>query len=105
MWLLADARALVSELQLATRHYGYHLALGGGVLNKGQSDKDLDLYFLPLDDMKEPRNTEGLLCFLEDHLGYSEPIFDPQYERLSPSAYRKKVKFDYNGKRIDAFIV
>lgn len=47
-WSLDDALKLARALQPETRKYGYHLTVGGGVLNKGYSDKDLDLYFLPM---------------------------------------------------------
>lgn len=47
-WNLEDGLKLVRSLQPETRKYGYHLTLGGGVLNKGESTKDVDLFFLPL---------------------------------------------------------
>lgn len=48
VWKLKDGLALVRKLQPETRQFGYHLTLGGGVLNTGKSRKDLDLFFLPL---------------------------------------------------------
>ncbi len=45
-WTLEEALILVRALQPTAWQYGYHLCLGGGVLNKGVSSKDLDLYFL-----------------------------------------------------------
>lgn len=47
-WYLADAQLLVRRLQAIAWPLGYHVALGGGVLNHGYSDKDLDLYILPI---------------------------------------------------------
>lgn len=67
-WFLEDALVLVRELQPQTRKFDYHLALGGGVLNKGQSDKDLDLYFLPL-SKTDKCNNRGLVGWLSSLWG------------------------------------
>lgn len=48
-WTLNDALLVVRDLQFKALQCGYHLALCGGVLNKGTSDNDLDLAVLPLD--------------------------------------------------------
>lgn len=84
MWTLEDGLAVVRSLQPLTRQFNYHLALGGGVLNNGASDKDLDLYFLPLghikmekDEDKEAKiqeNADKMLAFLESLWGQSQPI-------------------------------
>lgn len=46
-WYLADAQLLVRKLQAACWPLFHHVALGGGVLNHGYSDKDVDIYILP----------------------------------------------------------
>lgn len=46
-WYLSDAQLLVRELQAACWPLFHHVALGGGVLNHGYSDKDVDIYVLP----------------------------------------------------------
>lgn len=46
-WYLADAQLLIRKLQQACWPLFHHVALGGGVLNHGYSDKDLDIYVLP----------------------------------------------------------
>ena len=74
-WTLEEGLRLVRALQPSTRQYGYHLALGGGVLNKGESEKDLDLYFLPLNNPKVAKdNPEGLVKWLIGLWGDPEPI-------------------------------
>lgn len=50
MWTLEQGLTLVRHLQPLIRPTSYHVALGGGVLNKGYSDKDLDLYFIPFSE-------------------------------------------------------
>lgn len=80
MWELDEALRLVRALQPMTRRFGYHLTLGGSVLNAGHSEKDLDLYFLPLDNKKLGKeNSSGLLGYLRGLWGEPEPI-DKDYE-------------------------
>lgn len=64
-WKLEEGLNLIRALQGRVREFGYHIALGGGVLNNGTSDKDLDLYFLPLEnDSIAKGNIDGLLDWL-----------------------------------------
>lgn len=46
MWTLDDGLRLVRALQPDTQKYGYHLCLGGSVLNEGKSRNDIDLFFV-----------------------------------------------------------
>lgn len=104
MWTYAEGQAEVLRVQMAVRAFGYHVAMGGGVLNKGQSSKDLDLYFLPLDNGTQTPNANDLRSFLETRWGQSTPINDPAYG-LSPH-YRLKLKFMPTAlKRIDVFVI
>ena len=50
MWTLQEALQLIRDLQPQLKPLHYHVALGGGVLNKGTSQKDLDLYLLRFDN-------------------------------------------------------
>lgn len=103
IWTLRQGIKLVRKLQPALHARHYHVALGGGVLNKGWSVKDLDLYFMPFDQDEPVRD---ILPFLEEQFGPSQPIGQTEYARNTPSAYAQKVKFlEYAGGRIDAFIV
>jgi hypothetical protein len=114
MWTIEGGLKIVRALQPATRQFGYHLALGGGVLNKGESKKDLDLYFLPMGgfgDTQEHKPDE-MLRFLERLFGASTPICrnDPAYGN-SEQLYAHAVHFTRMGgprkdikQRIDCFI-
>ncbi len=51
-WTLDDGLKLVRGLQPNAKRYGYHMTLGGSVLNLGISSKDIDLYFLPFNNSK-----------------------------------------------------
>ena len=72
------------------------------MLNNGSSTKDLDLYFLPLDNGKD---YDGLKRWLDWEIGVGVSITDPNYPPTPGSVYRYKLKYDVNGKRIDVFII
>ena len=104
-WTLAEALALIRVLQPDIRRFNYHLCLGGGVLNKGWSAHDLDLYFMPMGAPGKPINPTGLEKWLTELWGNPAPIGDPQYEDDEDEGlYVRKLKYDYCGLRIDVFI-
>lgn len=47
MWTIEDALSLIRQLQPKAMEAGWCLMLGGGVLNNGYSDNDLDLLAYP----------------------------------------------------------
>lgn len=100
MWGMSDALDLVRSIQPVLHSKHWHVSLGGGVLNKGVSAKDLDLYFHPFDD--DGAKT-AIMPLLEALWGQAIRLGDDAYP---PSAhYSQKVKFSLpSGKRIDAFI-
>jgi hypothetical protein len=103
-WTLEDALVHVRGLQLFTRKFGYHLTLGGGVLNKGYSAKDVDLFFLPLDDNKTLRDPHGMLDFLTK-IYPTTPVNISGDGYGRSTLYTHKVKFnDGHGRRVDVFI-
>lgn len=131
-WILEDALRLVRDIQPGTRKYQYHLCLGGGVLNNGQSKKDLDLYFLPMKP-QEQVDTQGLVRWLNGLWGKASPFWDPStrpepryyrnidgqpvqiipddllvdqpYKDLDHHLYAFKGKYMYGGLRIDVFVI
>lgn len=54
-WALKDAHILINSISEDAAKFGYHVALGGSVIVKGMSERDLDLYFLPLCNSKLPK--------------------------------------------------
>lgn len=129
MWTLSEARVLINALQPHARTFGYHVCLGGGVLNQGSSKKDVDLYFLPLDNQKTETSSNKMLSFLEETWGKSASMiparknrFESQidihgqrrltlvedksdYPDKDDSVYTAKRKFAYSGLRVDVFIL
>lgn len=102
-WVLDDALSLIRALQPQIRKYGYHLCLGGGVLNKGRSEKDLDLYFLPMGQQRNPLEPIKLLEWLEGMWGMYEQIGGGGYPEEIP--YMHRVTFKYGEQRIDVFVL
>ena len=47
VWNLDDALTIIRKIRPTLQAVGWELALGGGVLNRGWSDKDLDLVAFP----------------------------------------------------------
>lgn len=72
-WSLKSGLELVRLLQPDTRKFNYHLTLGGGVLNKGLSKKDIDLFFLPMDNGVPPE-PDKLLDWLASMWGDGEKL-------------------------------
>jgi hypothetical protein len=112
VWTLEQGLKLLRALQPQVRAFNYHIAIGGGTVNKGHSLKDLDLYFLPLLNSTETTDTAGLLLFLEGQLGERTAIgpgveITDNYEIQQDDHLFEggKWKFLYKGKkRIDCFI-
>ena len=74
-WKIEEGLKLIRALQGRVREFGYHIALGGGVLNNGTSDKDLDLYFLPFNNPNIAKeDTHGLLEWLSKLWGEPRTI-------------------------------
>lgn len=103
-WTLDEALQLIRIIQPETRKYGYHLCLGGGVMNNGKSEKDLDLYFLPLDNGNKP-DPDGLQKWLISLWGEPSEIGDQEAYGPPTPPYLVKQKYDFCGLRIDVFIL
>lgn len=102
-WGMDEALRLVRRMQKDVRPLGYHIALGGGVLNKGYSDKDLDLYFLPC--LGERHKPASLMTMLSREWGTASKIGTSGGDSNGSELYIHKVKFESPYGRIDVFIV
>lgn len=103
MWTLEEGVELVRSVQKYCHKNAYHVALGGGVVNKGYSEKDVDIYFLPMTN-KHPDDAaaDKIKSLLELLWGASLPLSE---NYPGDDNYRHKIKFTFEGRRIDAFIV
>lgn len=103
VWTLDQAHVIIAELWPLMWDLHYHILLGGGVIREGKSDKDLDLFFIPLNGYESHAHT--VLEKLWSQLGPSKALRDsPDYHADSNFHFTEAQKFDYLGKRIDVFI-
>ena len=102
-WTLEEGLALVRLLQSETRQFNMHLVIGGGVVNNGFSNKDLDLYFLPLGSEDHVTDQDGMKEWLDTLWGEGRDIVQPGYP--PSTAYAYKWEYTVGGKRVDAFIM
>jgi hypothetical protein len=97
MWGLSDALDVIRPLQFKALQYGYHLALGGGVLNKGMSSNDLDIIVLPLD--QRPCDRHKFLAVADKYLGTRTTI-----DRTKPHSApddENLYRFERDGRIVD----
>lgn len=96
-WTLDDGLRLVRGIQATAKKYGYYIALAGGVLNKGFSEKDIDLVFLPYqhlksEDGKEVKpDAEGIVGWLTTIWGEPRDI---------GANYNEQIEYTYKGQRV-----
>ena len=100
MWTLQEALQLIRDLQPQLKPLHYHVALGGGVLNKGTSQKDLDLYLLRFDN-DDDGEAAPLLDLLRVKWGPAKAIGEAKYESTN---WQHKLWFSLLGRRIDVFV-
>jgi hypothetical protein len=107
MWGMHDALEVVRELQPKLRPH-FHVALAGGVLNKGMSFKDLDLVILTMGN-QSPNDIDWSfpLSVCSEMFGPMENIVNDLHypDGMTEVGYRMKVKFYNKGKRVDVFVM
>lgn len=103
VWALEGALAFVRSLDKAVRGAGYSVALGGSVLLRGESRKDLDLIVFPLSTAKQ-----DLGALKKVLIAQGLTLQTPRYEvtarwvRDVGSEDAKRVEvWDYDGRRVD----
>lgn len=69
-WTINDAVDMVKELRPLIKDLGYFVTIGGGVLERGSSQNDLDLFLLPLRSDKIEKNPAGVVELLQKLWGY-----------------------------------
>lgn len=102
VWTLPQGQALATDLEDLLVPLGYHVALGGGVLHKGFSRKDLDLFIYPHDAGNgEAAPLEPVILALED-FGIE---FQAALQDYSPKPTKDIHICSYGGRRLDLFFV
>lgn len=95
MWKLEDGLTLVRSIQKLSRKYGYHVALGGSVLNSGESEKDIDLYFLPMGSDSGIKEEPGELVKWLSSLWGEPELIGKDYAGPDPDGQLEKQVQDY----------
>jgi hypothetical protein len=95
-WTLENSVELIRLLQPLAHRHGYHLALAGGILNRGFSEKDLDVVALP--NFNAEQEWEALQADIEDTLAAPLRSIAPSETAYLP--FRVYVASHKNG-RID----
>lgn len=105
MWNLTDALEVIRPMQEVIRKsFYYHVTLGGGILNKGESEKDLDLFFLCLNGTNGEKREE-LRTYLYMRFNSLTPLRDSSdYQVDAFWHYTYMEKGTWEGKRVDIFI-
>lgn len=109
MWNLAQALRLIRTAQPEIHELGYHITLGGSILNKGSSKDDLDLFIL------RKNNTDRVDSYvvidqMSKILGRSGEIQtramrdSPDYGPDADFHFSEAYVFELDGKRIDVFV-
>lgn len=102
-WTLAEGVDIIRQIEPDIRELGYHTMLGGSLLHKGTSEKDLDIFFSPLNGY-ETRSFD-VLQYLQTVFGRCSSIQDqPDYKAGEPWYWREMHYFMFEGRRIDVFI-
>lgn len=99
MWTLEQGLALARQLEPIAMQHNAHVALGGGVLHLGGSDKDLDLFIYPRKSAESfpvevLLKAFGATNILHRNAGYS-----------SDGDEKKVYVTKIDGKRVDFFFV
>lgn len=101
LWYFGEAQMLIRDLQAVMWPANWHVALGGGVLNHGYSNDDLDLYILPLNKRAK---IEDATIALSTLLKYEQEISgNPRYKNMAPAVANADI-YSHENRRVDVFI-
>ncbi len=110
MWTLEEGLAFIRDLQPKAWANGYHLALAGGVLNRGESFKDLDIIVMGMSNRILPDvgritgapNRVGLIGDIINGMGITN-FYSTDRPEYGPSLM-ELWKGEWKSKPIDFFI-
>lgn len=88
----------IRSLEASAISFGLHVALGGSVLHKGMSDKDIDVFVYPHKDEWVDDYHKFIKHLIT--LGYVEKSFDTKYKPV-----KNLVIMEYQNKRYDFFFL
>lgn len=106
MWTLEEALPIVRDLTTALREIRYAVALGGSVLYRGTSTKDLDLVVYPycVPEKNETALKEALVNF-GFVLKHNKEYVQEGWRRRGSQDIKHVEVWTYQNKRVDIIIV
>ena len=106
MWTLDKALQLVRNLQPHLMAVGWFAALAGGVLNKGYSEHDLDLVFVPMKtESMDLGSLHQALHFAGWERTHTANMMQEHWKtKGSPDGKYVEVYRTLDGKRVDAIV-
>jgi len=108
VWKIDEAIELIRKLEIEIKPIKYTSSLGGGVLFKGESYKDLDIFIAPYN--KTDKDYDALIKILEN-MGFirkktKEEVHKGfEYCGDGGKEHKHVEIWEYNGKRVDFFFV
>jgi hypothetical protein len=108
VWALDEALDLIRELEKQIKPIKYTSAMGGGVIFKGHSKKDLDIFLAPYN--KTDKDYDKLVEILEK-MGFTrKKTKDEVHKGFNYGSEKGKEHkhveiWDYHGRRVDFFFV
>jgi hypothetical protein len=108
-WTSAKATEVIKIIKDELWEDGYHIAIGGGLAWRGRSEKDLDLFVLPLFSIGNARHRAHpttALARLEARWGKAQPFSSSLGEMFNDQDYLGWTvgMFDTPYGRIDVFV-
>lgn len=104
IWNIQDGIGLCRILEPIAIANGYHVALGGSVLQDGTSEKDLDVFFyLHTEKGKDPEIKCSPDCFVAhlEEIGFM-PVFETTLPTSASDGLYKVIRLvTYMGRRVD----
>jgi len=104
-WTLVAGLAFAVDLEEKAAKVGLHVALGGGVLYRGYSCKDLDVIIYPNGPI-DPNWQETAIKFIDEHVGKS--IRCTRDRDVATNKHVRTARIangDFAGKRVDFFLL
>jgi hypothetical protein len=92
LWTLEGALPVIRRIVAIAKEHGFTVALYGSVLMKGESENDLDLYFIAAEEKTSAVHAQSSVDAVEKTLGEAKCV------QLTPNCTRIQLK---DGKRID----
>ena len=91
--------ARLLEIHIRRQYNHYHTAIGGSVLHKGLSQKDLDIFIYPHKTSQHDRR------YLEDKFREFGLVWKRDCDHNIYGDAKEVIECEYKGKRIDLFLL